>query len=223
MLKDAALVLAKPLTFIINLSLETAVVPNEWKVSKVIPLYKCGSLAKIYNYRPISILPTVSKILLKIVHKQLMAHMEHHSLLFKNQFGFRPNRSTELAVTYFTDFIRKEADNGKATGAVFIDLSKAFDTISHSVLLSKLSRYGVYDMELQWFTDYLYLRKQMVQFNGVFSEPNPISELIFNLKKGKSEVMLFDTGKRLNLLQGCHVKLSVNDSPINTTTCPANA
>ena len=286
MLKDAALLLTKPLTFIINLSLETGVVPSEWKVAKVIPLYKSGSLAEIDNYRPISILPTLSKILEKIVHKQLMAHLERHSLLSEYQFSFRPIRSTELAVTYFTDLIRNEADNGKATRAVFIDLSKAFDTISHSVLLSKLSRYGVYDMELQWFTDHLFLRKQIVQFNGVFSEPNPINtgvpqgsilgpllfliffndvhsplrhckiityandtviftsssdidmiqsnlsqdldnlsncfrdnELIFNLKKGKSEVMLFGTGKRLNLFRGCRVKLSVNDDPINTTTC----
>ena len=71
------------------------------------------------------------------------------NLLFGYQFGFRPNRSTEQAVTYFTDFIRKEADSGKATGAVFIDLTKAFDTISHSIMLSKLSRYGASDMELQ--------------------------------------------------------------------------
>ena len=104
-----------------------------------------------------------------------MAHLERHSLLFEYQFCFRSNRSTELAITYFTDLIRKEADNGKATGAVFNDLSKAFDTISHSVLLSKLSRYGVYDMELQWFTDYLFLRKQIVPFNGVLSKPNSIN------------------------------------------------
>ena len=286
MLKDAALVLTKPLTFIINLSLETGVVPSEWKVAKVIPLYKSGSQAKIDNYRPISILPTLSKILEKIVYKQLMPHLECHNLLFEYQFGFHPNRSTELAVTYFTDFIRKEADSGKATGAVFIDLTKAFDTISHSIMLSKLSRYGASNMELQWLTDYLFLRKQIVHFNGVLSEPNPINtgvprgsilgpllfriffndvhsplchckilnyaddtviftssndinaikdslsqdldnlsnwfrdnELIFNLKKGKTEVMLFGTGKRLNLLQGCQVKLSVNGAPINTTTC----
>ena len=259
--------------------------PSEWKVAKVIPLYKSGSLAEIDNYRPISILPTLSKILEKIVYKQLMAHLERHSLLFEYQFGFRPNRSTELAVTYFTDLIRKEADSGKATGAVFIDLSKAFDTISHSVLLKKLSRYGVYDMELQWFSDYLFLRKQIVQFNGVYSEPNPVytgvpqgsilgpllfliffndvhgplhhckiityaddtviftsasdidailsnlsqdldnlsnwfreNELIFNLKKGKTEVMLFGTSKRLNLFHGRQVNLSVNGSLINTTT-----
>ena len=175
LLKDAALVLTKPLTFIINLSLETGVVPSEWKVAKVIPLYKSGSQAEIDNYRPISILPTLSKILEKIVYKQLMAHLERHNLLFEYQFGFRPNRSTELAVTYFTDFIRKEADSSKATGAVFIDLTKAFDTISHSIMLSKLSHYGASDMELQWLTDYLFLRKQIVHFNGVFSEPNPIN------------------------------------------------
>ena len=80
-------------------------------MAKLIPLYKSGSLAEIDNYRPISILPTLSKILEKIVYKQLMAHLERHSLLFEYQFGFRPSRSTELAVTYFTDLIRKEADN----------------------------------------------------------------------------------------------------------------
>ena len=83
--------------------------------------------------------------------------------------------TAQLAVTYFTDFIRKKADSGKATGAVFIDLSKAFDTISHSDLLSKLSRYGVYDMELQWFSDCLFYRNQIGQFQGGPTEPNPIN------------------------------------------------
>ena len=105
LLKDAALVLTKPLTSIINLSLETGVAPRECKVTKVIPLYKSGSLAEIDNYRPISILPTLSKILEKIVHQQLMAHLERHILLFEYQFGFCPNHAMELAVTYFTDLI----------------------------------------------------------------------------------------------------------------------
>ena len=104
--------------------------PSEWKVAKVILLFKSGSLwAEIDSYGPISILPTLSKILEKIVYKQLMANLERHSLLFEYQFGFRPKRSTELAVTYFIDLIRKEADNGKATRAVFIDLSKSFDSV----------------------------------------------------------------------------------------------
>ena len=174
LLKDVASVIVKPLAFVINLSLETGSVPAEWKVAKVIPLFKSGSSAEIDNYRPISILPILSKILEKMVYKQLIFYLESNSLLSDYQFGFRSNRSTELAVTYFTDLIRKEADCGKATGAVFIDLSKAFDTVSHSVLLNKLSLYGIQDTELQWFTDYLFLRKQMVQYNGVLSEPSPV-------------------------------------------------
>ena len=109
-----------------------------------------------------------------VVYKQLIFYFESNSLLSDYQFGFRSNRSTELAVTYFTDLISKEADCGKATGAVLINLSKAFDTVSHSVLLNKLSFYGIQDTELQWFTDYLFLRKQKVQYNGVLSEPSPV-------------------------------------------------
>ena len=254
-------------------------------MAKVIPIFKSGSMAEIDNYRPISILPTLSKILEKMVHKQLMKLLEFNGFLSEHQFGFRPNRSTELAVTLFTDLIRKEADGGKATGAIFIDLSKAFDTISHSVLLEKLSRYGIQDNELNWFTDYLFLRNQIVQFKGVLSEPNPVftgvpqgsilgpllflihfndvhkslryskiityaddsviftsskdldaiqhnlsedinslaswfrdNELIINLKKGKTEVMLFGTAKRLSGFDGKELNLSVNGSRIDTTT-----
>ena len=110
LLKDAAHVLTKPLTFIINFFIETGVVPSEWKVAKVIPLYKSGSLAEIDNYRPISILPSLSKILEKIVYKQLMAHLERHSLLFEYQFGFRPNRSTELQSS--SNFVGKFTKDG---------------------------------------------------------------------------------------------------------------
>lgn len=76
----------------------------------------------------------MSKVLEKVVYRQLMSHLEQNNLLSHFQYGFRRNRSTELAVTHFTDFIRKQAENGKLTGCVFIDLSKAFDTISHSGL-----------------------------------------------------------------------------------------
>jgi len=91
------------------------------------------------------------------VYSQLVSYLESNNLLPDNQFEFRSKRSTELAVTYFTDIIRKEADNGRVTGAVFIDLSKAFDTISHSGLLNKLLFYGICDNELKWFTEYLFL------------------------------------------------------------------
>ena len=95
-------------------------------------LFKSGSMVELDNYRPISILPVLSKILERIVYKQLLSRLENNGLLSSFQFGFRSKRSTELAVTYFTDKIRKEVDNGNILGAVFIDLSKAFDTVSHS-------------------------------------------------------------------------------------------
>ena len=88
-------------------------------------------MVELDNYRPISILPVLSKILERIVYKQLLSHLENNGLLSSFQLGFRFKRSTELAVTYFTDIIRKEVDNGNILGAVFIDLSKAFDTVSH--------------------------------------------------------------------------------------------
>ena len=116
-----------------------------------------------------SVFHTFSKIIEKIVYKQSMAHLEHYSLLFKYQFGFCCNCLTELAITYFFDLIRRKADSVMATGAILIDLTKAFDTISPSVLLRKLSHYSIHDMELKCFTDYLFLHKQIVHFNGVLS------------------------------------------------------
>ena len=175
MIKDAASILAAPLTFLINLSLQTGSVPSAWKTAKVIPLFKNGSRTDTDNYRPISILPVMSKTLERVVHKQLMEHLERNSLLFKHQFGFRSKRSTELAVALFTDFIRKEADKGSLTGAIFIDLSNAFDTISHSSVLNKLPSFGICGKELMWFTDYLFNRTQVVHCNGLSSGVVPIS------------------------------------------------
>ena len=103
-----------------------------------------------------------------------MNHLERNSLLFNYQFGFRPKRSTEQAVIYFLDHIRREADKGRLTGALFIDLSKAFDTISYSVLLSKLPAFGITDNELNWLTDYSFNRKQVVKYNESLSNPCPI-------------------------------------------------
>lgn len=99
-----------------------------------------------------------------------MAHPERHSLPFERLFDVRPTSCH----TYFTDLIRKEADNSKATETAFIDSTKAFDTIIHFVIFKKMSSFGVYNVELRWFIDHLFLRKQIVQFNGVLSEPNPV-------------------------------------------------
>ena len=157
--------IATPLTHLINLSLTTNVFPADWKIAKIIPIYKSGSRSNLDNYRPISILPVLSKIIEKIKHRQLISFLDRNSLLSPSQFGFRRGLSTELAATLLLDDIRKDVDAGKLVGAVFIDLSKAFDTISHTKLLEKLSQYGVNDGELEWFKDYLFSRKATVSYN----------------------------------------------------------
>ena len=112
--------------------------PNDWKIAKVFPLYKSGTKSNFDNYRPMSVLPIIAKIAENIVHSQLLHFLESNNLLSNHQFGFRPNRSTEAATTIFLDDIRKAADQGDMVGSVFIDLSKAFNTLSHSHLLLKL-------------------------------------------------------------------------------------
>jgi len=96
----------------------------------------------------------------RAVHSQLTKYLEDHKILSKNQHGYRKNRSTELATLYLTEAIR-QVENGNLTGALYIDLSKAFDTLNHSILLNKIKGYGIGDAALNWFTDFLFNRIQV--------------------------------------------------------------
>ena len=175
LIKDARSVIALPLTYLINLSLETGIFPAEWKIAKIIPIHKSGSYSCFDNYRPISILPVFSKVIEKLIDRQLLRFLEDNKLISTNQFGFRPNMSTEMAATLLLDNIRKSVDEGNLVGAVFIDLSKAFDTISHSKLLQKLSLYGIEGRELEWFKDYLFNCQGSVHFNNGISQRETFS------------------------------------------------
>ena len=171
MMKDAAVVVAKPLTRTVNESLSQGTVPSEWKYAKITPLYKKGMSTDMDNYRPISVLPVVSKVLERVVHHQLHSFLSEHKLLSPFQCGFRRNHSTEFAAIAFSDCIRRGMDLGLLTGAVFIDLSKAFDSVDHEILISKLESYELKDIELDWFRNYLTDRKQLVRFGKEFSDP----------------------------------------------------
>ena len=171
MLKDAAVVVAKPLTRIVIESLSQGTVPSEWKYAKITPLYKKGMSTDMDNYRPISVLPVVSKVLERVVHHQLHSFLSEHKLLSPFQCGFRRNHSTEFAAIAFSDYIRRGIDLGLLTGAVFIDLRKAFDSVDHEILISKLESYGLKDIELEWFRNYLTARKQLVSFRKEISHP----------------------------------------------------
>ena len=133
LLKDAAPSISAPLTVIINLSISSAVLPEEWKYARVVPLYKDGDKKCMDNYRPISVLPVASKILERAVQIQLLQHLDKSSQLSPFQCGFRKNHSIQDAVTYFTDCIRKGIDEGCFTAAVFVDFRKAFDSVNHQL------------------------------------------------------------------------------------------
>ncbi|XP_057299539.1 uncharacterized protein LOC130630163 [Hydractinia symbiolongicarpus] len=180
LLKDGATALSSPLSFIINLSLKTATMPTEWKLAKVIPLHKGGKMDKMSHYRPISILPVISKMMERAVYVQLVNYLEENEILTPNQYGYRKKRSTELATLYLTEEIRKEMDKGNLTGALYVDLSKACDTLSHSILLSKLRSYGVKGLSLNWFAEFLFNRAQICKVNGPWSKPNPLVLVVLN-------------------------------------------
>ena len=170
LIKEGAEELAAPLLHLINSSLRESVFPTSEKCAKITPVYKSGERTKMDNYRPISVLPVLSKVLEKVVHKQIYEYLETNKLLSPNQFGFRRSRSTQHAVTYFSDYVRKHMDDGEYTGAVFVDLKKAFDTVDHGRLLSKLPSYGIKGKELSWFESYLFDRKQFVSMENSSSE-----------------------------------------------------
>jgi hypothetical protein len=142
LIKDVSVVICKPLTCLYNRSLHSAVFPNIWKMVRVNALFKSGSRQDANNYRPITVLPTLSKILEKAVHAQIYDFLITNKLLTPNQFGFREKLSTAVALANFTDTILKNMDDGQLTGVAFLYLSKAFDTVSDSRLLLKLKSIG---------------------------------------------------------------------------------
>lgn len=121
------------------------------------------------NYRPISLLPVFSKVLEKIVSEQLMHYLETNHYLHPLQFGFRRNYSTESATCFLTEKIKQSLDKGHVVGAVFLDLKKAFDTVNHNILISKLINFNLSRKSLSWFESYLKGREQCVTINDVRS------------------------------------------------------
>ena len=274
LIKDGSEQIAAPLCFLANQSLQSGVFPNSEKCARVIPIYKSGEKSNFDNYRPISVLNVLSKVLEKIVHKQLSEYLETNKLLSDAQYGFRRGRSTQDAVTLFLDHIRSNMDASRCTGTLYMDLRKAFDTVHHGNLLTKLPHYGIKSLELAWLEDYLFNRTEYVCYDGVRSQTEHITHgvpqgsilgpllfvilindlnlvmnkckilmyaddtvifysdksakavedvinheanlvgkwftdnnLIMNLKKGKTEFVMYGTSQKLSRQQSCHIEI----------------
>lgn len=157
------------ITFIINKCIQDKKVPDQWKVANVIPMAKRNNPLELKHFRPISILPTLSKILEKILYEQLFTHLEQNNILPPTQSGFRANHSTTTALLQVTDDVIQASDQGQCTCVVLLDYSKAFDTLIHKILLTKLGYYGLGPDAIAMMANYFNGRLQRVVFDGKFS------------------------------------------------------
>ena len=169
LLRMASPIIAESLTFICNLSIKTGSFPDKWKEAKVKSLHKGGPANDPNNFRPISILPVLSKLFEKHVHESLMNYLEKYKLLYDTQSGFRPNHSCETALLLMVEKWLKALDNSELVGIILVDFRKAFDLVDHSILLKKLELYKFNQVSINWFRSYLSDRKQIVSFKNIVS------------------------------------------------------
>lgn len=169
-IKSCAQVLVPPITWICNLAITTGIFPKVFKTALVHPIHKSGPTDNVNNYRPISILSALSKVLERIMNKQLSSYLEKFNIISNNQFGFTSGLSTEDAVLSLTNHIAQSLDNKTKCIGIFLDLSKAFDTVSIPILLRKLEAVGVRGITLKLFASYLSRRTQIVKIGEHSSE-----------------------------------------------------
>ena len=170
LLKSVKSELIKPLTVIVNQTLLTGIFPEKLKIGKVVPIYKKDDAQIFNNYRPISLLPAISKIVERVIYDQLYNYFQVNNLFYKSQYGFRSGHSTELASLELIDRIINEMDNNQMPLGIFLDLSKAFDTLNHKILLAKLDYYGITGIAHNLFENYLTNRKQYVNIGSCDSD-----------------------------------------------------
>ena len=151
---------------IFNLSLSTGQHPDLFKIAKTVPIYKKGSRLVVSNYRPISLLSNLNKVLEKLVFSRVYKFLEDHKCIYNLQFGFRSKHSINHALIDITESIRQTLDNKGIACGVFVDLQKAFDTVNHTILAHKLNHYGIRGVANDWFSSYLSNRSQFVSILG---------------------------------------------------------
>ena len=219
LLKLSSSIVGPSLAYIFKSCVDAEIFPNEWKIAKVTPLFKKGSKREPGNYRPISVLPFVSKVFEKIVYHQLYHYLQENRLLNTYQSGFRSMHSTTTALLETTNNWSINIDNGLLNGVLFIDLKKAFDTIDHEIILRKLANYGVDPNALRFFASYLCNRSQKCTVNGALSSA---SKLTCGVPQGSILGLLFFL-IYINDLPNCldisRAKMFADDTNITVPGC----
>ena len=173
-LKLCAPHISETLANIFNACISNGVYPDLLKTARVTPIYKQGEKTDPSNYRPISVLSLLNKVFEKILHKRLYKYLTKFKLLYEYQFGFREGHSTTQALIEITDRIKSAIDKKDLTCGIFIDLTKAFDTVDHNILLKKMFHYGIRGNVYNLFQSYLSNRQQYVRVNNVNSDIKPV-------------------------------------------------
>ena len=169
-LKELADEIAPILTIIYQSSIDTSKVPSDWKEANVTPIFKKGEQYEPANYRPVSLTSVCCKVLEHILTSTIMDHLEHHHILCPQQHGFRGKRSCETQLLEFTHELFNNLAEGKQTDIFILDFAKAFDRVNHSLLVHKLSYYGIQGVLNHWISDFLQDRRQAVVLNGERSD-----------------------------------------------------
>jgi len=160
LLGECADLIADPMCSFFNQSIRSGIFPQEWKCAKVIALFKEGNHSDLNIYRPISIVPIVAKVFERIIYDQVYGYLTENNLISSQQTGFRSLHSTVTALLEATNNWAFNIDSGSVNAVVFLDLKKAFDTVDHSILLSKSFEYGIRGIAYEWFRSYLDNRNQ---------------------------------------------------------------
>ena len=161
--------IAQPLAHICNLSLTEGVFPHQLKIANVIPIYKSDDPMLFNHYRPVSLFCILSKDFEKIIYDRLLNFLERYKILYDKQYGFRKKHSTYMVLITLMDKLRNAIENGEYVIGIFLDFSKAFDTVNHDILREKLEHYGIRGCALSWFRSYLSNKPQYVTYNGTTS------------------------------------------------------